>query len=70
MSPIIVKYTERRKPLYHFITTVLAIIGGTFTVAGMIDSMVSIDSPACTHHNIQIFSAHQMVKKATEGKLG
>ena len=33
----------QRKPLYHFITTVLAIIGGTFTVAGMIDSMVSGD---------------------------
>jgi len=56
ITPITVKYTERRKPLYHFITTILAIMGGTFTVAGMIDSM--------------IFSAHQMVKKAEMGKLG
>ena len=55
VSPITVKYTEKSKPLYHFLTTFCAIIGGTFTVAGMIDSM--------------IFSAHQMVKKAQEGKL-
>jgi len=55
VSPITVKYTEKSKPLYHFLTTFCAIIGGTFTVAGMIDSM--------------IFSAHQMVKKAGEGKL-
>lgn len=56
ISPITVKYTQRRKPIYHFVTTVLAIIGGTFTVAGMLDSM--------------IYSAHQMVQKAEIGKLG
>lgn len=56
ITPITVKYTEKKKPLYHFLTTICAIIGGTFTVAGMIDSM--------------IFSTHQMVKKASEGKLG
>ena len=39
----LLKTIIQRKPLYHFITTVLAIIGGTFTVAGMIDSMVSGD---------------------------
>ena len=55
VSPITVKYTHKKKPLYHFLTTFCAIIGGTFTVAGMIDSM--------------IFSAHNMVKKAQEGKL-
>ncbi|XP_078484952.1 endoplasmic reticulum-Golgi intermediate compartment protein 1 [Ciona intestinalis] len=55
MTPITVKYTERRKPFYHFITMVCAIIGGTFTVAGIIDSM--------------IFSATEMYKKLTIGKL-
>ena len=55
VSPITVKYTHKKKPIYHFLTTFCAIIGGTFTVAGMIDSM--------------IFSAHNMVKKASEGKL-
>lgn len=55
LSPITVKYTERRQPLYHFLTTVCAIIGGTFTVAGILDSL--------------IFSASEIVKKAQLGKL-
>lgn len=55
LSPITVKYVERRKPLYHFITTVCAIVGGTFTVAGIIDSM--------------IFTASELFKKAQLGKL-
>lgn len=46
ISPITVKYTERRPPLYKFITTVCAIIGGTFTVAGIIDSLVFTASEA------------------------
>ncbi|CAH3176897.1 unnamed protein product, partial [Porites evermanni] len=55
LSPITVKYVERRKPLYHFITTVCAIVGGTFTVAGIIDSI--------------IFTASELFKKAQLGKL-
>jgi len=55
MTPITVKYTEQRKPFYHFITMVCAIIGGAFTVAGIIDSM--------------IFSASEMYKKFQLGKL-
>nr|CAB3243438.1 endoplasmic reticulum-Golgi intermediate compartment protein 1 [Phallusia mammillata] len=55
LTPITVKYTERRQPFYHFITMVCAIIGGTFTVAGIIDSM--------------IFSATEMYKKFSLGKL-
>ncbi|XP_065176225.1 endoplasmic reticulum-Golgi intermediate compartment protein 1-like [Sycon ciliatum] len=55
MSPITVKYTEHRQPFYHFITTICAIVGGTFTVAGIIDSM--------------IFSAVNIFQKAQIGKL-
>ncbi|KXJ18404.1 endoplasmic reticulum-Golgi intermediate compartment protein 1 [Exaiptasia diaphana] len=55
LSPITVKYIERRKPLYHFITTICAIIGGTFTVAGIIDS--------------SILTATEMFKKHQLGKL-
>lgn len=55
MTPITVKYTERRQPFYHFITMVCAIIGGTFTVAGIVDSFV--------------FSATEMYKKYSLGKL-
>merc|ERR1712232_496004 len=38
LSPIMVKFTERRKSFAHFLTGVCAIIGGVFTVAGIVDS--------------------------------
>jgi len=56
LNPITVKYTEYRKPFYTFLTTVCAIVGGTFTVAGIIDSI--------------IFTASEMFKKFQMGKLG
>ena len=54
ISPLTVKYTEKKQPFYKFITTICAIVGGTFTVAGIIDSMV--------------FTAQNIVKKAQLGK--
>ncbi|KAJ8025946.1 Endoplasmic reticulum-Golgi intermediate compartment protein 1 [Holothuria leucospilota] len=55
ISPITVKYHEKRAPFYTFITTVCAIVGGTFTVAGIIDSF--------------IFTAAEVFRKAELGKL-
>lgn len=55
LSPITVKYHERRPPIYSFLTTVCAIVGGTFTVAGIIDSC--------------IFTATEIFRKAELGKL-
>lgn len=55
LNPITVRYHETRPPLYHFLTTVCAIVGGTFTVAGIIDSC--------------IFSATEIFKKFEIGKL-
>ncbi|XP_066185469.1 endoplasmic reticulum-Golgi intermediate compartment protein 1 isoform X3 [Sylvia atricapilla] len=55
LSPITVKYTERRQPLYRFITSICAIIGGTFTVAGILDSC--------------IFTASEAWKKIQLGKM-
>ena len=55
LNPITVRYHEERPPLYHFLTTVCAIVGGTFTVAGIIDSC--------------IFSATEIFKKFELGKL-
>lgn len=55
LTPITVKYVERRAPLYTFITAVCAVVGGAFTVAGIIDSMV--------------FSAAEIIKKLEIGKL-
>jgi len=54
LSPLTVKYSHRRPPIYTFITTVCAIVGGTFTVAGIIDSC--------------IFTASEMFKKFELGK--
>lgn len=40
LSPMLVQYTEKRRSFMHFLTGVCAIIGGVFTVAGLIDSMI------------------------------
>lgn len=40
LSPMSVVTSERRQPLYHFLTNICAIIGGVFTVLGLIDSVV------------------------------
>ena len=55
LNPITVRYHESRPPLYHFLTTICAIVGGTFTVAGIIDSC--------------IFSATEIFKKFELGKI-
>ena len=36
-SPLMVQITETRTPFFHFITQVCAIIGGVFTVTGLLD---------------------------------
>lgn len=40
LSPMMVQLTEHKKSLAHFLTGVCAIIGGVFTVAGMVDGML------------------------------
>ncbi|XP_067121839.1 endoplasmic reticulum-Golgi intermediate compartment protein 3 isoform X2 [Centruroides vittatus] len=45
-SPMMVKYSEKRKSFPHFLTGVCAIVGGVFTVAGMIDSAIYHSSRA------------------------
>jgi hypothetical protein len=37
---MLVTYTEYKKPFAHFMTDVCAIVGGIFTVAGIIDSII------------------------------
>mmetsp|Transcript_74932 Transcript_74932/g.242293 ORF Transcript_74932/g.242293 Transcript_74932/m.242293 type:complete len:364 (+) Transcript_74932:62-1153(+) len=39
-TPFMVQKIEKTVPLSHFLTSVCAIIGGTFTVAGMIDALL------------------------------
>jgi len=40
LSPIRVKFIESKKSFAHFLTGVCAIIGGVFTVAGIVDSFI------------------------------
>lgn len=40
LSPLMIKYTEKAKSFGHFATNMCAIIGGVFTVAGLIDSFL------------------------------
>lgn len=40
LSPMMVQLTEHRRSFTHFLTGVCAIVGGVFTVAGMLDGMI------------------------------
>uniref|UniRef100_UPI00358E3C49 endoplasmic reticulum-Golgi intermediate compartment protein 3-like n=1 Tax=Myxine glutinosa TaxID=7769 RepID=UPI00358E3C49 len=44
-SAIVVRLTETRRGFMHFLTSVCAIIGGVFTVAGLLDS--------CLYHSVR-----------------
>ncbi|XP_064465838.1 endoplasmic reticulum-Golgi intermediate compartment protein 1-like isoform X1 [Ornithodoros turicata] len=54
LNPITVKYSPRGIPFYSFLTSVCAIVGGTFTVAGIVDSLVFTAS--------EVFRKHEMGK--------
>ncbi|WKY16545.1 hypothetical protein Q1695_001306 [Nippostrongylus brasiliensis] len=55
LQPFTIKHTESRQSFYLFITSVCAVVGGTFTVAGIIDST--------------FFTISEIVKKHRLGKL-
>eukprot|EP00047_Mylnosiga_fluctuans_P011784 m.22809 g.22809 ORF g.22809 m.22809 type:complete len:437 (-) comp3803_c0_seq1:132-1442(-) len=55
MSPILVSLTESRRSFMHFLTSVCAIVGGIFTVAGMIDSII--------HHSLRTWRKNQLGKQ-------
>ena len=40
LSPVMVKYSRKEKSLGHFLTGLCAIIGGVFTVAGILDKLI------------------------------
>jgi len=56
LSPVFVTITQENKSFLHFLVQVCAIIGGVFTVAGIIDSVL--------HKSVQT-----ILKKAEMGKL-
>lgn len=55
LQPITLKQTEQRQSFYAFLTSICAVVGGTFTVAGIIDST--------------FFTISELVKKQQMGKL-
>ncbi|OMJ83548.1 hypothetical protein SteCoe_15516 [Stentor coeruleus] len=57
LSPVTVKFSQVQESFFHFIVQVCAIVGGIFTVAGLIEGFV---------HN----SIASVLKKRNEGKLG
>jgi len=56
LSPVTVKYTLKKESFFHFLVQICAIIGGIFTVAGIIDSLI--------HKSVV-----HLLKKAQMGKL-
>lgn len=52
LSPVHVSVVEARKPLYRFLTNLCAIIGGTFTVFGLLDGVFE--------------AAHRTIKKKVQ----
>ena len=40
LSPMMVQMTERQRSFAHFLTGLCAIVGGVFTVAGMVDGFL------------------------------
>ncbi|KAJ8916274.1 hypothetical protein NQ315_016414 [Exocentrus adspersus] len=56
LSPLMVKYTEKERSFGHFITNVCAIIGGVYTVAGLLDTFL--------YHSVKLIQ-----KKIELGKL-
>ena len=42
LSPMAVVVERKRKHLYEFITSIAAVIGGTFTVVGLISSFLGV----------------------------
>ncbi|KAL7648063.1 UNVERIFIED_CONTAM: hypothetical protein RMT77_001680 [Armadillidium vulgare] len=57
LSPMMVKYTEKSRSLGHFLTGLCSIIGGIYTVAGLIDAAI--------YHSVRALQ-----KKVDLGKAG
>jgi hypothetical protein len=53
-APTQILVREKSKPWYHFLTTTCAIIGGVFTMAGILDAI--------------FYSAIKVIKKVNLGK--
>lgn len=57
LSPILIQYTEVTISFSHFLTNLCAIIGGVFTIAGLLDS--------CVFHSLKTLERKIELGKAT-----
>jgi hypothetical protein len=57
MSPVTVKFWQYKDNFLHFLIQICAIIGGIFSVTGIIDALV--------HKSVAV-----LLRKANAGKLG
>lgn len=55
LSPLQILVEDKRKPLYHLITTVCAIVGGVFTLAGILDAVL--------YQSVLMFKKNQLGKQ-------
>lgn len=55
LSPLMVKYTEKDRSFGHFVTNICAIIGGVFTVAGILDALL--------YHSLNAFESKTLLGK-------
>jgi hypothetical protein len=51
ISPIAIHYRVERRPWYDYVTSILAIVGGTFTVVGMVESWIGTASRRLSRAN-------------------
>lgn len=56
VSPIMASFEEKSRPFFHFITQLLAIVGGVFTISSIIDRIL--------HATVKTFE-----QKGNQGKL-
>ncbi|CAB3231126.1 unnamed protein product [Arctia plantaginis] len=56
ISPIMVKYTEKERSIGHLATNICAIIGGVFTVAGILDAFL--------YHSLNAFQNKMVLGKS------
>mmetsp|Transcript_21593 Transcript_21593/g.39490 ORF Transcript_21593/g.39490 Transcript_21593/m.39490 type:complete len:334 (+) Transcript_21593:85-1086(+) len=57
LSPVTVKFSQEKESLFHFLVQVCAIIGGVFTVSGLVEGAIHT-------------SMASVLKKSRQGKLG
>ncbi|CAG9099535.1 unnamed protein product [Plutella xylostella] len=56
LSPLMVKYTEKERSIGHLATNICAIVGGVFTVAGIVDALL--------YHSLNAFHNKIVLGKA------